>query len=451
MSHRAGMTSRDCQPSFRTTADSIRQYIGRAIKASGIHGVHVGLNIRGQRAIFHDDHCYEIPGSNISSPAAFPIGCLAKPLVAIAALQLADRGLLRLEAPVTTYFPELAGYGKEITCTHLLTHTGGFQGTLSRHILVPGWSSADLIDFFRKASRLFVPGTVFNYDHLSLGLMCEVVSRVSGKTCIALVDDVISCLSGCSEPLSLRGATGFARISARDVYPDSQSDIGIAWERSICVNDLLSISRALGLNESTGTAAGLSLSHDAYKAIFTPLISIPRPLFGTSRDHLPNGFGLALATFCRGLVGYDGSLWNTAIGFRIHPQSEMSVVVGVQNGGQLYRRRLLSGVLACLELPPHAPNAVTQSEFDLRELKGAYIGNDDTVLNVVCNSGSIVVHVVQNGKVTLSIRGVANSDGSLTYSPNLMIDEPLFFRDSASGSPCLMIGLCAFKKAPKDA
>jgi len=302
----------DNQPPVRAIVNAVCQFIGRAIKVSGIPGVHVGLNIRGQSFVLHDGECCSIRQCRTCGSATFPIGCLAKPLIAIAGLRLADLGTLLMDAPLTTYLPELGGYDKNITCTHLLTHTAGFKGTLSRDILIPGWNLKDLIEFLRKTPQLFSPGTVFNYEHLSLGLMCEIVPRASGKTCTALVDEVINGLAGTARRRRDVSANGFEGNTSLDAHNECR-DIGLAWARSIHVDELLAVSEALVANRRSGTAEDSVVSDCARKTIFDPSVSIPKPLFGASKDHLPIGFSPALAMFCRGLVGYDGSLGSQAV------------------------------------------------------------------------------------------------------------------------------------------
>ena len=57
-----------------------------------------------------------------------------KPFTGIAIMQLRDRGLLKLDDPVTKYLPELRevhnkfGSMDEITIRHLMTHSAGFRG-----------------------------------------------------------------------------------------------------------------------------------------------------------------------------------------------------------------------------------------------------------------------------------------------------------------------------------
>src|ERR1700761_5090768 len=52
-----------------------------------------------------------------------------KTITSLAALMLVDRGLLDVDAPVATYWPEFAAHGKEnILVRHLMSHTSGASG-----------------------------------------------------------------------------------------------------------------------------------------------------------------------------------------------------------------------------------------------------------------------------------------------------------------------------------
>lgn len=106
-----------------------------------------------------------------------------KTMTAIAALVLADRGELDLDAPVTKYWPEFAPHGKTaITTRMFLGHTAG----------MPGWTETvtfdDILDS-DKATTLLAqqapwlrPGTVSAYHPITYGpLIGEVVRRITGK------------------------------------------------------------------------------------------------------------------------------------------------------------------------------------------------------------------------------------------------------------------------------
>ncbi|MGX1128593.1 CubicO group peptidase (beta-lactamase class C family) [Streptomyces glaucescens] len=102
--------------------------------------------------------------------------------VALCAHILADRGLLDLDAPVATYWPEFAAAGKEkVLVRHLLSHRAGLTGPREPH------SFADLCDWELTTARLaatepwWEPGTRSGYHALTYGhLVGEVVRRISG-------------------------------------------------------------------------------------------------------------------------------------------------------------------------------------------------------------------------------------------------------------------------------
>ncbi len=117
-----------------------------------------------------------------------------KTVTSMAALILADRGLLDLDEPVATYWPEFAANGKQdVRVRHLLSHTSG----------VAGWQEAmtidDLFDWEKATSRLaaqapwWEPGTASGYQALNFGfLIGELVRRTAGKSLKDFVADDIA-------------------------------------------------------------------------------------------------------------------------------------------------------------------------------------------------------------------------------------------------------------------
>ncbi|MET7364987.1 serine hydrolase domain-containing protein [Streptomyces sp. NPDC005566] len=101
---------------------------------------------------------------------------------ALCAHILVDRGLLDLDTPVATYWPEFAAAGKEsVPVRHLLSHRSGVAGLRDPHTL------AELYDWELTTARLaatepwWEPGTRSGYHAISYGfLIGEVVRRITG-------------------------------------------------------------------------------------------------------------------------------------------------------------------------------------------------------------------------------------------------------------------------------
>ncbi|MBV1934098.1 MAG: beta-lactamase family protein, partial [Parvibaculaceae bacterium] len=73
-------------------------------------------------------------GLPVTADTLFQIGSITKLYTATLALQLVDKGLLRLDQPVVEILPEFRLEDKEssdqITLAHLLSHTSGMDGDL---------------------------------------------------------------------------------------------------------------------------------------------------------------------------------------------------------------------------------------------------------------------------------------------------------------------------------
>jgi CubicO group peptidase (beta-lactamase class C family) len=108
---------------------------------------------------------------------------LGKPLAALCVLQLIDRGLLELDAPVCRVWPEFAAAGKdEITVRQLLSHQAGLQGLRKR---LPEDAMLDW-DLMTNALAEETPWFLEGYEHAyhtnTYGFLAgELVRRVSGK------------------------------------------------------------------------------------------------------------------------------------------------------------------------------------------------------------------------------------------------------------------------------
>ncbi|MFD9121057.1 serine hydrolase domain-containing protein [Streptomyces bottropensis] len=107
-----------------------------------------------------------------------------KTMTALCVLMLADRGVLDLDAPVATYWPEFAAAGKEnVRVSHVLAHTAGLPRFEAPTTL------EDLYDWPTVTSRLaaqapaWEPGTGAGYHALTQGyLLGEIVRRVTGRS-----------------------------------------------------------------------------------------------------------------------------------------------------------------------------------------------------------------------------------------------------------------------------
>lgn len=119
---------------------------------------------------------YEEDAAAVTAATVFDAASLSKVLVtAPAVLMLAEEGKIDLEAPITQYFAECTGGGKEaITVRQLLTHTSGLASGLPAR---PAWQgkTAALALACQQAGT-HPPGSFFRYsdiNYILLGLLVE--------------------------------------------------------------------------------------------------------------------------------------------------------------------------------------------------------------------------------------------------------------------------------------
>lgn len=150
-------------------------------------------------------------GVAMTTDTIFNIASMTKPMAALAALQLYERGKLLIDDPLAKYFPQFAEMevaelnasgdtitGKvpakqPITLRHLMMHTSGLiygsRGNTAVHKLYPSGSSIagatmdgkEFVDELAKLPLLHQPGAVWDYG-FGLDLLGIVIEKVSGQT-----------------------------------------------------------------------------------------------------------------------------------------------------------------------------------------------------------------------------------------------------------------------------
>jgi CubicO group peptidase (beta-lactamase class C family) len=107
-----------------------------------------------------------------------------KGVLATAAHLLVQRGLLDLNAPVTTYWPEFAANGKaDIPVYQLLCHSAGLPVLDHPVPVADALAWQPMVDALAAQRPVWAPGTAHGYHGRTFGwLVGEVIRRVSGRS-----------------------------------------------------------------------------------------------------------------------------------------------------------------------------------------------------------------------------------------------------------------------------
>jgi D-alanyl-D-alanine carboxypeptidase len=136
----------------------------------------------------------------------FEIGSNTKTFIAVLALQLVDRGQLRLDAPIERYLPGAVPNGDEITVRMLLNHTSGLFNYTADPDFIPGVAAdpqrvlteQDLLDVAFRHEPNFAPGTSWSYSNTNYIVIGVLLRELTGKSLPQLVQQRIA------GPLGLR-------------------------------------------------------------------------------------------------------------------------------------------------------------------------------------------------------------------------------------------------------
>ena len=130
----------------------------------------------------------------------FRIYSMTKPIVAVAAMQLYEKGMFHLSDPISKFLPELAELSvmdeegnltpnkEPISMQQLLTHTAGFSYGFSNSKVdqeynkAELWTSKDSDDFIKRVAALplhYKPGERWHYS-IAVDLTGVIVERLSG-------------------------------------------------------------------------------------------------------------------------------------------------------------------------------------------------------------------------------------------------------------------------------
>ena len=208
------MSAQQIPPQFHAAADSFAKLVATGV----VQSIAVSVTTR-TGVVWETAFGFSNREENVRATAttAYPVASVAKSLTAIGALRAVDRRLLDLDRPVNSYLGALAirvpiGNAADLTTRTLLHMTGGIPHVVRFHW--PDEPRSSALDAPLGHFAAFAPGTQFHYSNESLGIVGEILARVSGKPFTRyMTEDVFRPLGMTST--AVRGADISARVRAR--------------------------------------------------------------------------------------------------------------------------------------------------------------------------------------------------------------------------------------------
>jgi len=173
----------------RSDADLRREiddYVRSSLRANPIPAAALAVSRNGE-TFYAQGYGTDGDGREITGSTPFPIASLSKSFTALAVLQLTEKGLVDLDAPYASYFPNLAPKDervRKITVRDLLNQTSGLNDRVNPDFKrSPQYRSLDEINPALDAVKLANdPGTAYSYHNPNYQYLARLVEQVGGQS-----------------------------------------------------------------------------------------------------------------------------------------------------------------------------------------------------------------------------------------------------------------------------
>jgi len=295
-------------------------------------------------------------GEAIDPGAISPVFSVTKPMVAAAAAQLWERGLIALHDPVAAYLPGFEANGKEgILVRHLLTHTSGMAEQEPHAVLRASGTAAELERSVLATGMDALPGTRQRYSNTAFIALGMIIARVSGVPLDRYMDREIFLPLGMS-------STGFdpSRFPGRTILRvPNLTDLGMGPTIEALIPLRLAPAGLFSTAEDVlrfgreflaGSRPGRILGPAARTAMMSPQTPGVPPMVPGDFDGWVTGLGWYLpAPPSHKVIAVDGAAHSGAGGCQVFVSPRWGIAISVISARIRYRtERILNAVLGCL-------------------------------------------------------------------------------------------------------
>ena len=322
-------------------------------------------------------------GINNGPETRFCVASLSKPMTAMAAVRLVEKGRLSLDGPVSQWLEDFPS-GDEITLEDLLTHWAG----VPHRVTVPleetrPMTAADMVARVREKGLLYAPRSSRTYSSAGYAVVARIIEKATNSDYDTAMRELIFSPLGMSET---------AHVDSRSVVPHRASPYR-AGPTGLINATLKDMSFLVGGGSLVSTASDVQRFAQAY---------LDRALLSSE--------GWEIFDDRLGWNRGDTLRWNGASnGFGafldIHQDSRL-IVAFAGNTGLGALQELRRGVPAILFGRPHEPamripDVVELPEATLRDYEGTYLREDGVSIEVTLRAGFLysndgVIHPIRH-------------------------------------------------------
>ncbi len=344
--------------------------IKREMRERHISAVSIAL-LDGGKPVWADGFGFADPAHHIRATAqtVYRVGSVSKLFTDIGVMQLVEKGLLDLDAPISKYLPEFHPtnpFGTAITLRQLMSHRSGLvrEPPTGNYFDDSDPILAHMVESLNQTALVYAPESHTKYSNAGIGTVGYVLEKTQGQAFRTYLSRQVLEPMGLGssafepkEPLMRRLAKAVMWTRDGRDFAAPNFQLGMAPAGSM-YSTVLDLSRFMQVLFRRGKGAkGKIVSQSALEQMWTPQFAPA----GTKEGY---GIGFRVSQIeGHRVVGHGGAIYGFATELRTLPDDGIGVVViGTRDGTNHVMARLaetaVEMVLAAgagkpLRLPPH--------------------------------------------------------------------------------------------------
>ncbi|HEY0054026.1 MAG TPA: serine hydrolase domain-containing protein [Pedobacter sp.] len=360
---------------------------------------------KGKDAVYQKSFGYGYISENdkvaLDSKTKYRVGSITKVFTAVMIFQLIEKGQLKLNTPVSQFFPILPS-AQKITISHLLSHKSGLFD------YVDGWdlwrlnytSNEEMVARIAKHPLKFEPGTKIEYSNSGYILLGYILEKIYKKPFSAILKEKIT-----------------SKIGITDTYYGGKADFKLKEALSYVFENGSWVQQPeTDMSAGNGAGAILSTGADLNKfafKLFTGNLIKKESLNFILGSREGTGIGLEKTPFYEhALYGHSGQIDYFQSWMLYFPKESLAVTILINGFGGESINTILKGVLHIVfNKPFKIPNyeSVQLKPEELEKFVGEYSCIQPALkINITRNGAELFAQA--EGQPAFPLKGKANGE-----------------------------------------
>ncbi|MBX6330944.1 MAG: serine hydrolase [Gemmatimonadaceae bacterium] len=421
---------------YAPVVDALEPFIAHEMRDKQLPAMSIAL-VDDQQIVWATGFGYAHPEDSTPATAAtvYRVGSVSKLFTDVAMMQLVERGVLDLDAPVSRYLPGFAPknpFGTPITLRELTSHRAGLvrEPPVGHYFDATSPSLARTVESLNATTLVYPPGTHTKYSNAGIAVVGAVLEATQHQPFAQYLQHAVLDPMGLTHSAFVRESSFTRHVASAYMwtydgrtFPAPTFELGMAPAGSMytTVEDL---GRFLSVLFVGGRGPrGQVIQRRTLEAMWTPQFARPGETAGYGI-----GFGLSTLDGHR-VVGHGGAIYGFATQLSALPDDKLGVVVvTTEDGANSVTTRIASEALRLMlavrehrALPPPDTTGPVPPAL-ARRVAGRY-GDGEKAVDLIERNGALYLAPVRGG-FTAALRMLRDTlivDDRLTYGTRVVL------------------------------